>query len=70
MRVLLLLIGLALLLVLWWPLAVIVLLLFPLVWLIALPLRIIGITLEAVLALLRTVLFLPAYLLGYRRRCR
>lgn len=53
-----------LLLVLSWPLAIAVLLLWPVLWLLSLPLRLIGITLEAVFALLRAILFLPARLLG------
>ena len=36
----------------------------PLVWLISLPLRLVGISLHAVFALIRAVLFLPARLLG------
>ena len=61
------LIGWLLLLVLCWPLALLALVLWPLVWLISLPLRLIGITFEAVFALLRAILFLPARLLGGRR---
>lgn len=53
-----------LLFVLCWPLAVLALLLWPLVWLVALPLRLIGITFDAVFALLRALLMLPARLLG------
>jgi hypothetical protein len=37
------------------------------VWLVSLPLRLIGITVGAVFALVRTLLFLPARLLGWRR---
>ncbi len=48
------------------PLALAVLLLWPLVWLICLPLRLLGIAVDAVFALLRAILFLPARLLGYR----
>jgi len=54
------------LLVLCWPLALLALILWPLVWLISLPFRLVGITLEAVFALLRAALFLPARVLGYR----
>lgn len=50
--------------VLCWPLAILALLLWPLVWLLLLPFRLIGLTFEAVFALLRAVLFLPARLLG------
>lgn len=56
------------LLVICWPLAMMALLLWPLVWLISLPFRLIGISVEAVFALLRALLFLPARLLGYRER--
>ena len=59
-----------LLLVLCWPLALLAWLLWPLVWpllwLFSLPFRLIGITFEALFALLRAPLFLPARLLGGR----
>jgi len=55
-----------LLLVVCWPVALLALLLWPLVWLVSLPLRLVGITLEAAFALLRAILFLPARVLGYR----
>ena len=58
------LVGWLLLLVLCWPLALLALILWPLVWLISLPFRLIGITFEAVFALLRAVLLLPARVLG------
>ena len=67
MKALILFIGWCILFMLCWPLALLALILFPLVWLISLPLRLIGITFEAVFALFRTILFLPARLLGYRR---
>ena len=50
-----------------WPIAVLALILWPIVWLISIPLRLIGISVGAVLALIRAVLFLPARMLGYRR---
>ena len=53
-----------LLFVLCWPLALAVLLLWPLVWLVTLPFRLLGIAFEALFALLRALLFLPARLLG------
>ena len=56
----------ALLLALCWPLAFLVLLLWPLLWLLSIPFRIVGSLMEALLALVRTILFLPARLLGYR----
>ncbi|MEL7061210.1 MAG: hypothetical protein AAGN46_14405 [Acidobacteriota bacterium] len=52
--------------VLCWPVALVALLLYPIVWLLLLPLRLIGVTVEAAFALLRGVLFLPARLLGVR----
>jgi hypothetical protein len=54
------------LLVLCWPLALLALVLYPLVWLISLPLRLVGITLEAVFAFLKAILFLPARVLSPR----
>jgi len=51
-----------LLFVLCWPLALLALVLWPLVWLVSLPFRLIGITFEAVFALLRAILLLPARL--------
>ena len=67
MKLLMLIVGWSLLLVLCWPLAVLVLVLFPLVWLVSLPFRLIGITVEAVFALIRALLFLPARLLGVKK---
>jgi hypothetical protein len=55
------------LLVLCWPVAIAALILWPLVWLVSLPLRLVGITFEALYALLKALLFLPARVLGYRR---
>ena len=49
-----------------WPLALLVLLAVPVLWLLWLPFRILGIGIGAVLALLRAILYLPARLLGYR----
>jgi hypothetical protein len=60
------LVGWLILLVLCWPLAVLALILWPVIWLLSLPFRLIGITFEAVFALLRAVLFLPARLLRGR----
>jgi hypothetical protein len=57
-----------LLFVLCWPLAILALLLWPIVWLVALPFRLVGITFSAVFALLQAILFLPARLLGWRPR--
>ena len=54
------------LLVLCWPLALLALVLWPLVWLISLPFRLVGITFAALFAFLRALLFLPARVLGGR----
>lgn len=66
MRTLLLLVGFCLLAFLCWPLAVLALLLLPVVWLVLLPFRLVFSVLEAVLALVRAILFLPARLVGWR----
>jgi hypothetical protein len=66
-KTLILFVGWCILLVLCWPVALLALLLFPIVWLVALPFRLVGITFEALLALVRAVLFLPARLFGWRR---
>jgi hypothetical protein len=66
MNALILLVGWCLLFVLAWPVAILAVVLFPLIWLISLPFRLVGITLEAVFALLKALLFLPARVLGHR----
>ncbi len=55
------------LLVLSWPLALLVLLLYPLIWLLMLPFRLFGITIDALFDLLKAIITLPARLLGYSR---
>jgi hypothetical protein len=50
-----------------WPLALLALLLYPVVWLLLLPFRLVGIAVGGVLALLRAIFFLPARLLGSAR---
>jgi hypothetical protein len=59
-------IGWLVLLVLCWPLALLALILWPFVWLISLPFRLVGITFDALFALLKAVLFLPARVLGHK----
>ena len=56
-----------LLLFLCWPLALAALILYPLVWLLLLPFRLLGIGVEGVLAFLRAIVMLPARVLGGRR---
>lgn len=51
------------LLVLCWPLALLVLVLYPLVWLLLLPFRLVGIAFEGVFELLRAIILLPARVL-------
>lgn len=51
------------LLVICWPIALIALLLFPLVWLLLIPFRLLGITVSAVLDLFKAVITLPVRLL-------
>lgn len=56
----------SLLLVLCWPLALLLLVLWPFLWLLSIPFRIVGAVMEALLALVKAILFLPARLLGHR----
>lgn len=56
------------LLVVCWPLALLALVLYPLVWLLLLPFRILGIAVEGVLELVRAIIMLPARVLSGPRR--
>jgi hypothetical protein len=67
MRPLFVLVAWFLLLILCWPAALLALVLWPLAWLISLPFRLVGITFDAIFALLRAILMLPARLLGHRQ---
>lgn len=53
-----------LLLVLCWPLALLALVLYPFVWLVLLPFRLLGIAVDGSLAFVRAVVMLPARVLG------
>jgi hypothetical protein len=55
-----------LLLAVCWPLALLALVLWPIVWLLSLPFRLVGLAVESVFELLRAVFLLPARLLGAR----
>jgi hypothetical protein len=66
MRFLILAVLWCVLFVLAWPLALLVAVLLPFLWLLSLPFRLVGICLDAVFAFLRALLFLPARLLGHR----
>ena len=52
--------------VLCWPLALLGVLLYPLVWLLMLPFRLLGIAVGGVFALIKSIVFLPARMLGWR----
>jgi len=51
------------LLVLCWPLALLALVMYPIVWLILLPFRLLGIAVEGALELVRAIIFLPVRIL-------
>lgn len=51
------------LLILCWPIALLALVLYPIVWLLLLPFRLVGIAVHGVFELLRAILFLPARVL-------
>ena len=53
-----------LLLALCWPLAILALVLWPVVWLVSIPFRLLGIAVDGVFAFLRAVVMLPARILG------
>jgi len=53
-----------LLLVFCWPLALLALVLYPIVWLLLLPFRLVGVAVEGVFELLKAIIFLPARILG------
>jgi hypothetical protein len=67
MKVLILFVGWCILFVLCWPVALISLVLFPVIWLVSIPFRLLGITVSALFALIGALLFLPARVLGWRR---
>jgi hypothetical protein len=46
-----------------WPIALLALVLYPLIWLLLLPFRLVGIAVTGVFELLRAILFLPARVL-------
>ena len=52
------------LLVLCWPLALLALIMYPLVWILLLPFRIVGIAVDGVFGLLRAVVMFPARVVG------
>ena len=64
MKILILFLLWCVLFVLSWPLAIAALILLPVVWLLSIPFRMLGWAVEATLALVKAILFLPARLLG------
>ena len=66
MKLLLVMILWSILLVLCWPIALLALILWPIIWLLSIPFRIFATLMNAILALVKTILFLPARLLGYK----
>jgi len=52
------------LLVLCWPLALLALVLWPVVWVLSIPFRLLGVAVDGVFAFLRAVVMLPARILG------
>ena len=66
MRTLFLLVAWCLLLVMCWPLAILALVLWPILWLLALPFRLVSVFFQAVFALIKAILLLPARVPGYR----
>lgn len=52
------------LLIICWPVALLALILYPLIWLILIPFRLIGLAVGGVLELVKAIIFLPARLLG------
>jgi len=66
MKLLLTLLLWAILLVLCWPLALVLLIVWPILWLLSIPFRIFGAAMNAIIALVSAILFLPARLLGWR----
>jgi hypothetical protein len=55
------------LLVVCWPLAFLALMLYPIVWLLLLPFRLVGIAVNGVMGLVRGLVMLPARLVGGTR---
>jgi hypothetical protein len=47
-----------------WPIALLAVIAYPFVWILMLPFRLVGMTVDAVFAFLRALMFLPARLLG------
>jgi hypothetical protein len=66
LKTLILFVAWCVLLVLAWPVALVVLVLAPFVWLLSLPFRLLGLCVGATFALIKSILYLPARILGHR----
>ena len=53
--------------VLCWPLALVALVVYPLVWILLIPFRLVGVAVDGVLGLLRGIVMLPARLMSGQR---
>jgi hypothetical protein len=53
-----------------WPLALLALILYPIVWLLSIPFRVLGLTVDAVFELFRVLIMLPSRILGGAQRTR
>lgn len=70
MRFFLFVVGWCLLLAICWPLALLILIALPAIWLLSLPFRLVFHVVEGVLAFLRALFLLPARILGYGRTAK
>jgi len=59
-------IAFAILFAISWPIALFLMFLVPFLWLLSIPFRIVGVLLEALIALIRQILLIPARILGFR----
>jgi hypothetical protein len=66
MKVIILFFAWCALLVVCWPIALLALVVAPVVWLVAIPFRLVGVCVDATFAFVRAVLMLPARVLGHR----
>ncbi len=66
MAFLLIIVAFALLFAISWPIALLLMILVPFLWILSIPFRIVGVVLEAVLAVIRQILLIPARILGFR----
>jgi len=65
MKILMLFVVFLLLVAVCWPLALLAIILFPVIWVIAIPFRILGFAVGGVLALIHALFYLPARILGH-----